>query len=73
MKNDPKPDPASAREREIQMCNMIIRLYELQRDFIQVAEPDSDSLECFDNGIFDCVTACTGAIAERLKHEVLKV
>lgn len=70
--NDSNSDAAESRLTEIKLCNMIARLYELQREFVRLAEPGSDSLACFDNGIFDCVTACTGAIAERIKHSVLR-
>lgn len=65
-------DIPTPRALELKMCEIIERLYELQRDFTQVAAIGSDSLASFDNGIFDCVTACTGVIAERLKNAVLK-
>lgn len=68
MKTDPIQCPARSREVESTLCEIMSRLYELQREFDRVAPPDV-TVE-FDNGIVDCVTACTRAVAEHIRSTV---
>lgn len=70
MTNDSKPDPARLRDMETQMCNIITRLYELQRDFDSWAAPEMTTE--FDNAIVDCVNACTNVAAEQIRLQVLE-
>lgn len=68
MKTDPILCPARSREVETKMCEIISRLYELQQEFDRVAPPDV-TVE-FDNGIVDCVTAGTSAVAEHIRSTI---
>lgn len=62
--------PGRLQEMESRMCDIIARLYELQRDFDSWAAPEMTTE--FDNAIIDCVNACTTVAAERIRLQVLE-
>lgn len=68
MKTAPIQCPARSREVESTLCEIMSRLYELQREFDRVAAPEITTE--FDNAIVDCVTACASAVAEHIRSTV---